>query len=107
MSNLNQLSTIVITEINSKDDVVLFATELIAEGVNFQPDEDFRNFINLKTGEETYTAKQAAVRNKLMDCSFEVCDQLGIDVYDLTMEVFLIETGLSDMIPLPSADPES
>ena len=87
--------------INTINDVNIFAKDLIAEGLNFRPDEDFRNYVNLETGEDTYTVEEAGIRNKLMARCFEVCDRENIDIYNLTMEVFLMETGLDKYIALP------
>src|SRR3954467_14025285 len=91
-----------ITEINTPEDINIFAKDLIDEGLNFHPDEDFRNYVNLETGEDTYTVEEAEIRNKLMARCFEVCDRENIDIYNVTMEVFLKETGLDKYIPLPS-----
>ncbi|MEO7214547.1 MAG: hypothetical protein ABIX36_17205 [Mucilaginibacter sp.] len=92
-----------IAVINTINDVNIFAKDLIAEGLNFHPDENFRNYVNLETGEDTYTVEEADIRNKLMTRCFEVCDREHIDIYNLTMEVFLKETGLDKYIPLPSS----
>lgn len=40
-------------------DVVAFAKQLIKEGVNFHPDDDFKNYINLETNERTYSTEEA------------------------------------------------
>jgi hypothetical protein len=36
-----------------------------------------------------------------MEQAFDVCEQKGVDIYNLTMEVYLKETGLDQFIPLP------
>ena len=95
-----------IAEINTPEDINIFAKELIAEGLNFHPDEDFRNYVNLETGEDTYTAEEAEIRNKLMARCFEICEREDIDIYNVTMEISLLETGLNEFIPLPSQSTE-
>ena len=37
-----------------------------------------------------------------MSKCFEVCEKEGVDIYDVTLEVSLIETGMDKFIPLPS-----
>jgi hypothetical protein len=83
-------------------DVSVFFHDLIAEGVNAHPDNDFGQYINVETNEDTYTQEEADVRNSLMKKSFEVCKGFRVDIYDLMQEIFLKETGLSVFIPLPS-----
>ncbi|MBX2945314.1 MAG: hypothetical protein KF725_05735 [Cyclobacteriaceae bacterium] len=91
-----------ITRINNPRDVIAFAKQLVEEGVNFHPDEDFRNYINIETSEPTYTEKEANMRNNLMTQCIATCEQNGIDVYDTMNEVLLLETGMDQIIPLPS-----
>lgn len=92
-----------ITRINNPEDVIAFAKQLVKEGVNFHPDEDFKNFINIETSEPTYTEKEAELRNNLMTQCIATCEKNGIDVYDTMSEVVLVETGMSKFIPLPSS----
>lgn len=37
-----------------------------------------------------------------MEQCFEVCEKEGVDIYDIMLEVSLIETGMDKFIPLPS-----
>ena len=90
-------------QINTSNDVVAFAKQLIKEGVNFHPDDDFKNYINLETDEPTYSNEEAELRNELMNQCFAVCEKNGVDIYDTMSEVALKETGLDKFIPLPSA----
>ena len=96
-----------IDKIETIDDVVTFSRELINEGANFHPDDDFATYVHIKTGEPSYTREEAALRNELMSQAFVVCEQKAIDIYNLTMEVYLKETGLDQFIPLPSQIPDS
>jgi len=91
-----------IENIQTIEDVESFSRLLIAEGANFHPDDDFATYVNIETGEPTYTPEEAELRNALMNRAFEVCDINGVDIYNVTMEVFLKETGLDKYIPLPS-----
>jgi len=92
-----------ITRINNPEEVIAFAKQLVKEGVNFHPDEDFKNYINIETSEPTYTEKEAELRNNLMTQCIATCEKNGIDVYDIMSEVVLQQTGLNKFIPLPSS----
>ncbi|MES2275437.1 MAG: hypothetical protein V4592_05415 [Bacteroidota bacterium] len=91
-----------ITEIKSLDDVTEFVVQLVEEGLNYHPDDDFENYVNIETGEPSYTAAEASLRNRLNTQCFEVCESAGADIYDISMEIYLKETGLDKFIPLPS-----
>jgi hypothetical protein len=90
-------------EINTLDDVRLFAELLIKEETNFHPDDDFNSYVNLKTGLNSYTKPEAHLRNKLMEKSFKVCKKNQIDIYDFMNEIVLMRSGLYKFIPLPSS----
>jgi hypothetical protein len=89
-------------DIKNLNNVNAFVKQLIKESVNFHPDEDFKNYIDIETKLPTYSKEEAELRNKLLDQCFEVCEKEGVDIYDFTMEIILIETGLDKSIPLPS-----
>jgi hypothetical protein len=91
-----------ITEISTLDNVKEFVVQLIAEGLNYHPDDDFENYVNIETGEPSYTTTEASLRNRLNIQCFVVCESAGADIYDISMEIFLKETGLDKFIPLPS-----
>lgn len=91
-----------ITKIETADGVNAFAKQIIAEGVSFHHDDDFNDFVNFKENSPTYTKEEADVRNVLMNKCFEVCEKAGVGIYDVMLEVSLIETGMDKFIPLPS-----
>ncbi len=91
-----------ITRIQTSEDVKGFAKQLVSEGVSFHPDDDFKDYITLNEGIPFYSTKDADLRNQLMNDCFEVCEKEGVDIYDLMLEVTLIETGMDMFIPLPS-----
>ncbi len=93
-----------LTQIKTSKDVAAFATQLISEGVSFHPDDDFNSYVHFKTNKRFYSGKEAALRNRLMESCFEVCDKEGTDIYSIMLEVTLIETGLNKIIPLPSLE---
>jgi hypothetical protein len=90
--------------IENLNDVAEFTRSVVRNGVNLHPDDDFLNYINLKTGEPTYTKEEAEVLNQLMTNAFEICEKYGVDIYGFMGEIFLRETGLDKIIPLPSAE---
>lgn len=92
-----------IEKIKTIDDVKQFFKDLIGEDLNFHPDTPFEDYINGDTKEPTYTKDEAAFRDGLMDRAFEVCRHVDVDIYDLSMEIFLLETGMDKFIPLPSS----
>jgi len=73
-----------IKTIHNIDDVKAFADYLVnVEKVNFHPDDDFKDYINYKTKEATYTEKDAQERNRLMDECFKICEKEGVDIYEI------------------------
>jgi hypothetical protein len=91
-----------IAKIETTEDVKELAKQLIAEGVSFHPDDDFNDYINFKENKPCYTKEEADLRNDLMNKCFEVCEKEKVDIYDVMLEVSLIETGMDKFIPLPS-----
>lgn len=90
-----------IVEIKNSQDVAEFMYQVIKEGTNIHPDDDFGSIVNIPTGEPVYTEEEAGTRNRLMEECFQVCEESGLDIYDISQEVFLKETGLYKYIPLP------
>ena len=91
-----------ISKIETIEDVKSFAKLLITEGVSFHPDDNFNDIVDIVTKEPTYSKEEAEYRNALMFQCFEVCERDGLDIYDISLEVTLIETGMDKFIPLPS-----
>lgn len=96
-----KLTTEMIQEINTVEDVKLFFNQLLDESLNFHPDEDFANYINIDTRQPTYSNEEAQLRNQLMDRSFEICEQNSEDIYELAQALSLKYTGLDQFFPLP------
>jgi len=91
-----------ITEVLKIEDVSEFFSDLFQEGANAHPDDNFNDYINYETKEATYTLEEATLRNRLMNKSFEICENANVDIYDLMMELHLKKSGLDHLIPLPS-----
>ena len=89
-----------IQAINTIEDVRTFFQQLLEESLNFHPDEDFANYINCETSADTYTPKEAELRNRLMDEAFEVCGQNKVCIYELGNGMALKYTGLDKFITM-------
>ena len=82
-----------LAKIKTTTDVKRFAKQLIAEGVNFHPDDDFNDYVFYENNNSFYTKEQAEQRNALMAMSFEICNKEQVDIYGIMLEVFLNETA--------------
>jgi len=88
-----------IKKIESTKDVIAFAEQIVKEGVSFHCDDDFNDYVNFKTNQQTYTGQEADFRNELMERCFEVCEKNGVDIYNVMNEVLVKETGLNKFMP--------
>ncbi len=76
-----------INEINTIEDVKLFAFQLVnEENLSFHPDNDFAEYINMETKAATYNTEQVSRLNMLMDKCFDVCEKSDEDIYELMSE---------------------
>ena len=73
------------------EDVKTFFNDLYAEDLNFHPDDEFSNYINYETKEQTYTDEEVALRNQLLERAFEVCEKEGEDIYELCNDIFMAD----------------
>ena len=87
-----------IKNINSMDDVSLFVKQIINEGINFHPDDDFHDVVNYETGKPFYSSEGAERRNRLVDKCFEYCEANDKDFYTIALEIFKKEIGLDKYI---------
>ena len=77
-----------LNSIHTFSDVENFFSHLILnESLNFHPDEDFRNYINLETDLPSYTPDESDYRNKLMEACFDICDKDNLDIYGMGIEM--------------------
>ncbi len=77
--------------IKTIDDVKTFFNGLLAEGLNFHPDDPFEDYINTETRQPTYTVADAAQRTCLLDQAFAVCEKESADIYELCIEIFMAD----------------
>ena len=76
-------------DLKTIDDVKEFFTWLLDEGINFHPEDDFANFINVETKEPSFSAEVAAELNDLMDQAWSICEKLGLDCCGVACEIAL------------------
>jgi len=88
-----------IKKIESTKDVIAFAEQIVKEGVSFHCDDDFNDYVNFKTNQQTYTRQEADFRNWLMERCFDVCEKDGVDIYNVMNEVLVKEIGLNKFMP--------
>ena len=87
------------SHITTIKEVMDFAKYLVNElHVPIHPDDDFRHYVNLETGEDQFTPEEAAIGNRLMAECFDVCDKANRDIYDLMFPI--IEQGIMNGIDL-------
>ncbi|MEX2336303.1 MAG: hypothetical protein WD555_03430 [Fulvivirga sp.] len=82
-------------QIKNVNDVAEFAKQINNEGVSFHPDDNFNDIINFKTGEKIYSNHEADRRNQLLNQSFILCQQQGVDVYEIFNRELRNKIGLS------------
>ena len=80
-----------IKAINSVVDIRLFLKELKREGLNFHPDENFNNYININTCVKTYSKKNANFRNLLVKRCFVICNIEQLDFYQVVNDEYEVE----------------
>lgn len=70
--------------INNVNDVKTFFHHLVYDlKINFHPDDDFADYIDVETKEKSFTTQDVDLYNRLMDESFSVCKSAGIDIYEI------------------------
>lgn len=79
------------------------AEQILDKGISVHTDNDFNDYIYFKYSEFYYTETEAEKRNKLMNDCFDVCEKEGAYIFEIMLEVTLIETGLDKVITLPSS----
>lgn len=80
-----------IQEIITVEDVKTFFEALLAEGLNFHPDDMFETYVHTDTSEPFYSDQESFVRNTLLAQAFDVCEKEGADIYELCIDIFMRE----------------
>lgn len=72
------------SHIKSVKDVETFFHHIVFERkVNFHPDNMFEDYVSCEVGINTFTFDKCAVYNRLMDECFVVCNNEGVDIYNI------------------------
>lgn len=73
--------------INSMQDVAEFINGIYKLGVNFHPDSNFADYIQLDTHEQAFTDEACQVYDTALMRCFEVCDWPWnkVDIYELCL----------------------
>ena len=75
------------SHIKSVKDVKTFFHHIVSERkVNFHPDDMFEDYVSCEGGINTFTLGECAIYNRLMDESFAVCNNEGVDIYAIGLE---------------------
>lgn len=68
-------------------DVETFFHHIVFERkVNFHPDDMFEDYVSCEGGINTFTLDECAVYNRLMDESFAICENEGVNTYEIRLE---------------------
>lgn len=82
------------SHIKSVEDVKTFFHHLVDERkVNFHPDDMFEDYVSCEGGINTFTLEECALYNRLMDESFKACDNNGVDIYEVGVEILRRSIG--------------
>lgn len=77
------------SHIKSVKDVQEFFHHIVSERrVNFHPDDMFEDYVSCEGGINTFTVSECAIYNRLMDESFAICENEGVDIYSVGLNVF-------------------
>ena len=77
-----------IQAIKTENDLWALLTEVISFlGWAFHPDDPMTDYVRRDTGEPSYSPEEAERLDSLMDESFDFCEQHGVDIYELSMEI--------------------
>jgi hypothetical protein len=76
-----------ITTLTTLEDVrTWIETEILPTlGLGFHADTPFEDYID-RNGEQTYSAIDSERLNALMDIAIEICEEAGLDIYEVSME---------------------
>lgn len=74
------------SKIESITHVEMFVKYLYEDlGLNFHPDDDFKDYINDVTKEKIFNEADANIYNNLVDDCFNVCEKNDVDFYKIAL----------------------
>lgn len=77
-----------IQTIKTENDLRALLTEVISYlGWAFHPDDSMTDYVRRDTGELSHSPEEAQRLDYQMDKAFDFCEQQGIDIYELSMDI--------------------
>lgn len=66
--------------------VEVWLRALTAAGINFHPEESFRELVDVRTGARCFSTEDARRLDRLMDRAYELCDpcEVAVRVFEAT-----------------------
>jgi hypothetical protein len=72
----------------SLDDVKEFVHGLIHDlRLNFNPDEDFSNYVNYATGECCFNKIECKLLDRALNECWNVCSKFNVSIYDISLDI--------------------
>lgn len=75
------------TKVKTLQDVRDFFKELNAVIVSFDPDDDIGDCIAFKDDTPSFPKEEAIRLNTLLDDCFAICEEKGVDIYELANQI--------------------
>ena len=76
--------------IETIEDVKKFFAFLVNDcSLNFHCDTPFNDYINVLTGDSTFSPSECEKYDSLMQKCFEICEDEEVDIYDLGLSILL------------------
>lgn len=75
-------------ELSSAGDVCDWVAALRDAGYSFHPDTPGPDYVEHRTGRYCFTDSEAAWFEQAREQAFRICDAIGTDIYELTVNVY-------------------
>ncbi|MCQ2212282.1 MAG: hypothetical protein MJZ36_01445 [Bacteroidaceae bacterium] len=80
------------------EEVEAFFAHIVKERkINFHPDNNFEDYINIESHEPSFTPSECSIYNRLMDECFTICDQANVDIYEIGLKALGLDWMLEDV----------
>ena len=84
------------SHIRTTADVEQFFRYLIEdEKVNFHPDDNFHDYIDMDTRQKSFSDAECSLYNRLMGECFDACAKEGVEIYGIALDVFSEKVGFA------------
>ena len=83
------------SHINNVDDVRKFFHYIVEDhNVNFNPDDMFEDYM-LSDGTTAFTPEECEIYNRLVEESFDICEEEEFDIYEIGLDILKKKLGSS------------